>query len=198
MYDPWVVPHLRESGKYINKPRTSCDAACKSGSGLKTNICTFTLTTCDLPPSNVFSFQPQNSDSAADMQLFETHFLPLSPPHVSLCTTVQLLWLDPALSYLLPYSSPATAPIDRDGIILHISTYCGQGCGNKHFRWHSPGVSVCGAMQTRKGGRSGRRGRREEPGGSNKLQSMSTQANTRGVKNGLVNNSGGREDSLER
>lgn len=29
----------------------------------------------------------------------------------------------------------------------------------------------------------------EQPGGSNKLQSMSTQANTGGVKNGLVNNS---------
>lgn len=39
--------------------------------------------------------------------------------------------------------------------------------------------------------------RKEYPGGLNKLQSMSTQENMGGVKNGLVNNLADGEDSLE-
>ena len=77
--------------------------------------------------------------------------------HVSRCATVKLLWLDAALSYLLLYFSPTSVPIDRTGIILHISTYCGRGCGNKRLTVDGTvlEVSLCGA-RPRVWGESGR------------------------------------------
>lgn len=109
----------------------------------------------NLPPSNLFLL----NHKIVTLQQTSSYLRPISWSsvsfswvHVSLCTTVKLLWLDSALSYLLLYFSPTSVPIDRNSIILHISTYCGQGCGNKHLRCccvEQSRVSLCGARQRR-------------------------------------------------
>lgn len=116
--------------------------------------------------------------------------------YASLSTTVKLLWLDAALSYSLHNSSLASVPINSSGIILHISTYCGQGCGNKHLKWYCPRRSACEA-------RPKRWKKAWEDGGGENIHGNRTNykvcqvKNTRGVKNGLQNNLVEGEQRLE-
>lgn len=178
MYDPWVAPRLStercdsQKKRFLSKwvslkhnvtlklPTQMSSAGYITVSCLKWLLCSSTtvrfLSHSDNltgPLQILFHF----NHKIVTLQQASSHLRPISWYSVSQrwvqgsqCATVKLLWLDSALSYLFLYFSPAQyAPIDRNGIILHISTYCGQGCGNKHLRWCRPRVSVCGARPRR-------------------------------------------------
>lgn len=169
MYDPWEAPHLRRRQSVFHYHQWAI----------------FILITWDLSPSNLFCF---SNYKLVTLKRTSSYLRPISwslvsPSwvHVSLCSTVELLWLDPALSYLLLYFSPVSVPIDRNGIILHISTYCGQGCGNKHFRQY------CHRMYVGRGREDGERvGENSQWDQTNYKVCQHRQ--TGGVRNRLVNN----------
>lgn len=136
LYDPWVAPHLRKRGGEVRSIKTGEDTQLLPLWCIRHNL------TCILQTFLLFHHET--------VTLLYSYLRPISSSsgspgwvHVSLSTAVELLWLDTALSYLLHYFSPDSVPIDCNGIILHISTYCGQGCGNKHLRCCCPRISTC-------------------------------------------------------
>lgn len=134
-----------------------------------------------------FSFSLQNSDSEADIQLFEI----LTFPHLSASISMHhshviVVKLCALLSLTLVFSRQCANRLHRHHLTYCIATYCGRG-------WHRHRMycTVCGA-RPRRWGQSGRVQNGGQPAGSNKLQSMSTQANAGVVKNRLVNNAADR------